>query len=323
MSESIENKPQEPNNPEKQNEPKKNAKPVNQSGGAKTTTPAKPSSSSSRTGNGNGDTSSGGDGTDDKLERTKWNMAIYLIASLAALIIIGVTTYFLHPNILIKTIVFTGVSGGIGGVLYAVRGFIYHNETNTFVKVSKWATLYQPITGFLSGVVVYFLIVGGLLTLSTGSSLASTANYQKGILFYCGIAFLAGFGTKKFNEKLDELATTIFSAGPDSSSAKASTGASKLDLAGLPNPATVGTEGSVTVTAKDSKGKTMTAYTGQVKLTSDDEKASLPANYTFQTSDNGVHIFEKVTLNTSGDHTITATDTEDDTITGTLKVTVK
>ena len=325
--ENKENKAQEPKNEENHGEKKKkkDAKPSpQQSGVAPAPSTAPTPSPSPPTEPGSGGPPPGGGGSADKLERTKRNMSIYLLASLAALIVIGASTYFMKfDNTLVKTIVYVGVSGGIGGVLYSVRGFIYHNETGDFKETSKWAILYQPVTGFIAGVLVYFLIVGGLLTFTSSTNVSSATNYSKGILFYCGIAFLAGFGTKKFNEKLDELASTIFSAGPDSSSAAATSGASTLALSGLQDPATAGKEGSIKVTAQTSDGKVAKTYTGTVKLNSDDSAASLPPSYTFQESDKGVYTFQKVVFNTLGDHTITATDTADSSITGSHKVKVK
>src|SRR5207247_2656203 len=85
-----------------------------------------------------------------------------------------------------------------------------------------------------------------------------------------------------------------------------------------PGTATAGTAFSVTVTAKDPYGNTATGYTGTVHFTSSDGAATLPANYTFVGGDNGVHTFTNLTtLKTSGNHTVTGTDTVTGSITGT------
>jgi prepilin-type N-terminal cleavage/methylation domain-containing protein len=83
-----------------------------------------------------------------------------------------------------------------------------------------------------------------------------------------------------------------------------------------PASATAGTPISVTVTAKDAGGSTVTGYTGRVHFTSTDGAATLPADYTFLAADNGSHSFS-VTLNTAGSRTVTATDTTQSTVTGT------
>src|SRR5208283_2057861 len=89
-----------------------------------------------------------------------------------------------------------------------------------------------------------------------------------------------------------------------------------LAVSGFPSPTTSGVSGTVTVTAKDAGGNTLTGYTGTVHFTSSDGAAVLPADYHFQASDNGSHSFS-VTLNTVGTQSITATDTANATITGT------
>src|SRR5439155_1204786 len=69
----------------------------------------------------------------------------------------------------------------------------------------------------------------------------------------------------------------------------------------------------------DPFNNTATAYTGKVHLTSTDSQAVLPADYTFTTgtgADNGVHTFA-ATLKTSGNQTLTASDTATGSITGT------
>ncbi len=79
-----------------------------------------------------------------------------------------------------------------------------------------------------------------------------------------------------------------------------------LTVTGFPTGTTVGTAGYVTVSAFDTTGAAMPSFTGTVTLTSSDPRATLPAAYTFQSSDAGVHSFP-VTLYTAGTQSITAT----------------
>src|SRR5260370_19987733 len=66
----------------------------------------------------------------------------------------------------------------------------------------------------------------------------------------------------------------------------------------------------MTVTANDQYNNVAKGYTGIVHFTSSDVQAVLPANYTFVAGDNGVHTFTNLTtLKTSGNQTITGTDT--------------
>ncbi|MGA2682091.1 MAG: hypothetical protein ABSF44_09875 [Candidatus Bathyarchaeia archaeon] len=247
-----------------------------------------------------------------QIEKTKTIVGFYLLAAIFVLIAIASVTYFEHLNsVLLKTVLYVGVAGGLGGVFYGIRGFIYHTSEDDFDPKWRWWYLYHPVTGFVLGVLAYFLIVGGLLTLGS----VSQVDYTKGILLYCSISFLAGFSAKKFNEKLDELASTIFSTSSSASTKTAST-AANLVVSDFPNPVTAGMAGSVKVTAKDAKGKLVTTYTGTVKITSSDNQATLPKDCRFQPSDKGVYTFTDVTLNTTGSQSITATDSQNGSITG-------
>jgi hypothetical protein len=78
---------------------------------------------------------------------------------------------------------------------------------------------------------------------------------------------------------------------------------------------TAGVAHSFTVTAVDAYGNLVSGYRGTVHFTSSDGKASLPGNYTFTASDNGVHTFS-ATLKTAGTQSLIVTDTGTSTITG-------
>jgi hypothetical protein len=97
----------------------------------------------------------------------------------------------------------------------------------------------------------------------------------------------------------------------------------QLSVTGFPSPSAAGAPGSVTVTAKDGSGNLVTGYLGTVHFTSSDGAATLPADYTFVSGDNGAHTFTGgVTLVTAGTQSISATDTVTNSITGSQSVTV-
>jgi hypothetical protein len=85
---------------------------------------------------------------------------------------------------------------------------------------------------------------------------------------------------------------------------------------GFPSPITAGSVGTFTVTAYDLYGNVATNYTGVVHFTSTDMAAELPPDYTFTPSDQGTHQFAAA-LHTPGTWSMTATDTTDDSVTGT------
>src|SRR5437588_760548 len=67
--------------------------------------------------------------------------------------------------------------------------------------------------------------------------------------------------------------------------------ATHLAVSGYPSPTTAGTLHGFTVTALDAYGNIATGYTGTVTFSSSDPQATLRANYTFTTSNNGVRTF--------------------------------
>jgi hypothetical protein len=88
-----------------------------------------------------------------------------------------------------------------------------------------------------------------------------------------------------------------------------------------PANVTSGVAFSIIVTALDAYGNVATGYRGRVHFTSSDHKGILPADYTFLSSDSGVHT-STVTLRSTGSQSITATDTANSSIKGTTNVNV-
>jgi hypothetical protein len=89
-----------------------------------------------------------------------------------------------------------------------------------------------------------------------------------------------------------------------------------------PATATAGTPFTFTVTVKDFQGNVDTGYRGTIHFAATpDNFAMLPADYTFNITDAGVHMFT-ATLESSGQQTITGTDTSDTTINGSMTLTV-
>jgi hypothetical protein len=93
-----------------------------------------------------------------------------------------------------------------------------------------------------------------------------------------------------------------------------------LTVEGFPSPTVAGAAHTFTVTAHRGSGIVNTTYFGTVHFTSSDPEVmsglQLPDDYTFNSGDNGTHIFAGY-LVTPGTQSITATDTVDPSITGT------
>jgi hypothetical protein len=99
--------------------------------------------------------------------------------------------------------------------------------------------------------------------------------------------------------------------------------AAQLALSGVPPNTTAGAPHDLTVIAQDAFGNTATGYTGTVQFSSSDPNAILPADYTFQPGDAGVHSFAGgVTFTTAGTQTLQATDAANASIADNLETTV-
>jgi hypothetical protein len=110
-------------------------------------------------------------------------------------------------------------------------------------------------------------------------------------------------------------------AGSESGISVKAAAATHFAISG-PSSVAAGTSFSITVTALDAYGNVATGYRGTIHFSDSVSGATLPANYTFTASDNGVHTFTGLKLKTKGMQTITIVDTLDNTIIGVLNLNV-
>ena len=89
-------------------------------------------------------------------------------------------------------------------------------------------------------------------------------------------------------------------------------------LISAPSSVKTGVSFGLTLTVQDAYGNVVTGYTGTVRFTSTDNRATLPANYTFTMSDQGVHTFTGLMLRKKGKQTITIIDTLNSALTAML-----
>jgi tartrate-resistant acid phosphatase type 5 len=97
--------------------------------------------------------------------------------------------------------------------------------------------------------------------------------------------------------------------------------ASSLRVVGFPSPVKAGASKTFKVVVVDAYGNIVTNYRGTIHFSSTDNRAVLPANYTFTSVDNGVHTF-KATLKTVGLQSLIATDKLTSSITGSQAIMV-
>jgi ELWxxDGT repeat protein len=89
-----------------------------------------------------------------------------------------------------------------------------------------------------------------------------------------------------------------------------------------PATAVAGVPFTITVTPVDSTGHDVMNYSGTVHFSSTDPQATLPADYTFTSADQGVHTFTGIVFDKAGVQTLTITDTATSSITGSAAVNV-
>ena len=135
-------------------------------------------------------------------------LGIYLILILIILVVLPILTYiFKFGDSLIRALIYIASSGGLGGTIYSVRGFYQNLGEDKFKFNWIWWFILRPIISMIIGVFVYFLIVGGLISLGA----IQEVDFLRSVIFYCGVSFLAGFSFTQFATKLENLAETLFS----------------------------------------------------------------------------------------------------------------
>ncbi len=101
------------------------------------------------------------------------------------------------------------LAGGLGGVLSNLRGvFGFTRDQSYFPAYLELPFYLRPVSGVLCGLFTFFVSSFFSGSLSPGD----TAGWQtlQGMFPYIGIAFIAGFASQEFMERLKETAQTLF-----------------------------------------------------------------------------------------------------------------
>lgn len=122
----------------------------------------------------------------------------------------GLIIALLNPSVPIwilnhKLILQCALWGGIGGVIYCLRG-VYLNACVKKSWDSDWVPWYyiRPIVSLLCGSVSYLFLRVGLLVLETQQDRAPSN------LGFLALAFIAGFNVDKFIGKIEDVSQTIW-----------------------------------------------------------------------------------------------------------------
>ncbi len=96
-----------------------------------------------------------------------------------------------------------------------------------------------------------------------------------------------------------------------------------LEITGLEDTVAASESQTITLTALDEDGSTVTDYLGTVRFSSTDGSATLPGDYSFTEDDQGEHVFSlSVKFLTPGEQTLTLTDIDNPSVEGTYTFTV-
>lgn len=110
---------------------------------------------------------------------------------------------------LLRMVVYCFAFGGIGGTTYSIYGLYKHTAKGDFDRNYIYWYVFRSLLGAVLGLVSYFLIQGGLFAFAQDAS--KDAFQAKAML--AGTAFLAGFSTNQFVDKLKELSKTLWGVG--------------------------------------------------------------------------------------------------------------
>lgn len=103
------------------------------------------------------------------------------------------------------------LAGGLGGALSNLRGVFEHaRDKSYFPEYLELPFYLRPISGVLCGLFTFFLARFFTISMSSGENLGSGWQSLEGMMPYIGIAFLAGFASQEFMERLKETAKSLF-----------------------------------------------------------------------------------------------------------------
>ena len=113
--------------------------------------------------------------------------------------------------VLLMTTAVMFAAGVTGGCLYNFRGLIKHSADADYSDKHNLSYYLRPISGGVSGVIVFFMVLGGALAFNLGTGEISTGwATLMGRMPYVALSLLAGYGSHEFMLKLKDLADSLF-----------------------------------------------------------------------------------------------------------------
>ncbi|MBI2073438.1 MAG: hypothetical protein HYT81_10500 [Gemmatimonadetes bacterium] len=103
------------------------------------------------------------------------------------------------------------VAGVMGACLYNFRGLSKHSASGDYHVNYDLSYFLRPLAGGISGLIVFFLLLGGAMTLNVGTQEGNLAwATLLGRMPYIAFSLLAGYGSHEFMLKLKDLADSLF-----------------------------------------------------------------------------------------------------------------
>jgi hypothetical protein len=102
-------------------------------------------------------------------------------------------------------------SGVLGGCLFDIRGLIKHSIAEDYDRRFDLSYVLRPIAGFLTGIIAFFLLLGGALTFTThGITEGAGWSTFAGRMPYLAVGILSGYSSQVFMMKLKDVSDAIF-----------------------------------------------------------------------------------------------------------------
>ena len=114
-------------------------------------------------------------------------------------------------SIFVYTAAMMSCCGVLGGCLFDIRGLIKHSILEDYEQRYTLSYILRPIAGSLTGLIAFFLLLGGALTFTT-QQITKEAPWSTlaGRMPYLAVGLLAGYSSQVFMIKLKDLADAIF-----------------------------------------------------------------------------------------------------------------
>ena len=144
-----------------------------------------------------------------------WTFSLLVI--LAAIAILTRLNVIGWNDNLTRTVVYCACAGGVGGIAFSIYAYVDHLGKGDFdTDFFQWF-IWRPFTGIIYGTMVFFLLAGGLMTLSGAPQDLETLT-TKTVMFYLAVSFLAGYAEEAVSLQIKDIAQALFKKATDSAS---------------------------------------------------------------------------------------------------------